>query len=43
MLNDYRLVFEQIDFDGKGVIDFFKFCLINPEKKEDLENLVIIL
>lgn len=29
LLNDYRLVFETIDYDNKGVIDFYKFCLIN--------------
>lgn len=40
-LADYKLVFETIDFDNKAMIDFHKFCLINTDKKDELEFLVI--
>ena len=39
-LADYKLVFEHIDFDNKGTIDFYKFCLINTDKKAELDQLV---
>ena len=35
-LDDYRLIFEMIDYDGEGSIDFGKFCLLNSDKKHDL-------
>jgi Ca2+-binding EF-hand superfamily protein len=41
-LNDFRLVFERIDFDGKGIIDFQKFCLLNSDKRNELEQMVIL-
>lgn len=33
-LPDFRVLFEVIDFDNEGQIDFFKFCLLNYEKAE---------
>ncbi len=31
-LSDYRLLFDQIDFDEAGVLDYFKFCLLDYDK-----------
>ena len=36
-LNDYRIIFEYIDFDNLGYIDFQKFCLLNADKRSELE------
>ena len=33
-LPDFRVLFEAIDFDNEGQIDFFKFCLLNYDKAE---------
>lgn len=38
-LGDYRLIFDAIDYDGKGEIGFYKFCLLNTDRKSDLEKL----
>lgn len=39
-LSDYRLIFDTIDYDGKGEIGFNKFCLLNTDRKHDLNKLV---
>lgn len=39
-LDDYRLVFESVDFDKEGEIDFTKFCFLNTDRKVDLKELV---
>lgn len=36
---DFRLLFEKIDFDNEGEIDYFKFCLLDFEKNEMREKL----
>ena len=36
---DFRLLFEQIDFDNEGRIDYFKFCLLDADKEELRDNL----
>lgn len=41
-LSDYRLIFDTIDYDGGAEIDFSKFCLLNTDRKHDLERLVSI-
>jgi Ca2+-binding EF-hand superfamily protein len=33
-LSDYRLLFDQIDFDEAGEIDYFKFCLLDFDKHD---------
>lgn len=38
-LPDYRLLFDQIDFDVAGEIDYFKFCLLDVNKTELRANL----
>ena len=38
-LGDYRLIFDTIDYDCKGEIGFYKFCLLNTDRKSDLERL----
>ena len=40
-LSDYRLIFDAIDYDGEAEIDFSKFCLLNTDRKQDLQKLVI--
>lgn len=40
-LSDYRLIFDTIDYDGEAEIDFSKFCLLNTDRKHDLERFVI--
>ena len=30
---DYRLIFEKIDFDKGGEVDYFKFCLLDYDKE----------
>ena len=31
-LNDFKLVFNSLDFDQKGVVDFEKFCHLNIDR-----------
>ena len=33
-LSDYRLIFETIDFDKAGEVDFYKFCLLDSDKSK---------
>ena len=33
--DDYKRVFSFVDFDGKGDIDFNKFCLLNTDKNSN--------
>ena len=32
-ISDYRLIFDALDYDEEGEIGFFKFCLINTDRK----------
>ena len=41
-LADYRLLFETLDYDDEGEIGFNKFCLLNQDRKSDLQRLVSI-
>lgn len=36
---DFRLLFEDIDFNDEGSVDYFKFCLLDSDKQEFRENL----
>jgi len=38
-LPDFRLIFEKIDYDNEGLIDYFKFCLLDYDKVELREKL----
>ena len=38
-LADYRLIFDAIDYDQKGEVNFTKFCLLNTDRKSDLLKL----
>ena len=38
-LPDFRLLFEKIDYDNEGEIDYFKFCLLVYDKVELREKL----
>jgi Ca2+-binding EF-hand superfamily protein len=40
-MDDYKKIFESIDYDNEGEIDFTKFCLLNTDRKVDLNELVI--
>ena len=31
-LNDFKLVFDSLDYDQKGVVDFDKFCHLNIDR-----------
>lgn len=35
-IKDYRLVFDVLDYDKKGEVDFRKFCLINTDKSKTI-------
>lgn len=37
---DYRLIFEKIDFDKGGEVDYFKFCLLDYDKEAMREQLI---
>ena len=39
-LSDYRLLFDQIDFDEGGEIDYFKFCLLDVDKHDMRQQLI---
>ncbi len=39
-LSDYRILFNQIDFDQAGEIDYFKFCLLDYDRVNDRERLL---
>lgn len=39
-LSDFRILFDQIDFDRAGEIDYFKFCLLDYDKVELREKLI---
>jgi len=32
-LPDYRLIFDKIDYNDEGEIDYFKFCLLDYDKE----------
>lgn len=38
-LPDFRLIFEKIDYDNEGEVDYFKFCLLDYDKVELREKL----
>eukprot|EP00350_Pseudokeronopsis_sp_OXSARD2_P005076 CAMPEP_0170542934 /NCGR_PEP_ID=MMETSP0211-20121228/2214_1 /TAXON_ID=311385 /ORGANISM="Pseudokeronopsis sp., Strain OXSARD2" /LENGTH=98 /DNA_ID=CAMNT_0010846165 /DNA_START=903 /DNA_END=1199 /DNA_ORIENTATION=- len=38
-LDDYRRIFETLDYNQEGEIDFTKFCLLNTDRKIDLKTL----
>ncbi len=37
-LLDFQKVFNAIDFDGNGTIDFSEFCMLNVDKSKDIPN-----
>ena len=39
-LTDFKMVFETIDYDKTGEIDFSKFCLFNTDKTNDVVSLI---
>lgn len=39
-LNDYKLLFDGIDFDQVGQIDYFKFCLLDYQKEQQRARLI---
>ena len=38
-LSDYKLLFDTIDFDEAGEVDYFKFCLLDVDKHALREQL----
>ncbi len=36
---DFRLVFEKIDFNNEGSIDYFKFCLLDCDQESTRDTL----
>lgn len=39
-LEDFKRVFETVDYDHKGEIDFNKFCLLNADRSQDIRDLI---
>ena len=39
-LNDFKLLFDRIDFDQVGSIDYFKFCLLDYQKEQQRARLI---
>ena len=39
-LEDYRLVYDLLNYDNAEYIDFQKFCLINIDKSNDIKKLI---
>ena len=35
-LDDFKLIFNVLDYDNQGELDFLKFCLINTDKYKDV-------
>ena len=35
-LDDFKLIFNVLDYDNQGELDFLKFCLINTDKHKDV-------
>ena len=42
-LEDCRIIFETLDYDNAGEIDFSKFCLLNTDRKINWAELVSFL
>lgn len=38
--DDYRTVYNTLNYDNGGYIDFQKFCLINIDKSNDINKLI---
>jgi len=38
--SDYKLVYNTLNYDDTGIIDFQKFCLINIDKSNDVDRLI---
>ena len=38
--SDYRTVYNTLNYDNSGYIDFQKFCLINTDKSNDVDRLI---
>ena len=38
--NDYRAVYNTLDYDNSGCVDFEKFCLINIDRSNDIGRLI---
>ena len=41
-MDDYRKIFDEIDYDKEGEIGFSKFCLLNTDRRIDIKKLVTI-
>jgi len=37
-LEDFQSIFSCLDYDHKGSVDFFKFCMLNTDKLKDTHN-----
>lgn len=40
-LIDFKLLFDKIDFDSEGQIDYFKFCLLDYDKEQIRNRLLL--
>lgn len=38
--SDYRKVYNVLNYDDSGIIDFQKFCLINIDRCNDIDRLI---
>ena len=38
--SEYKLVYNTLNYDNSGHIDFQKFCLINIDKSNDVDRLI---
>ena len=39
-LEDFKNIFETIDYDHNGEIDFNEFCLLNADRSRDIRDLI---
>ena len=39
-LEDFQRIFDALDYDKVGEIDFRKFCLLNTDKQRDINNYI---
>ena len=41
-LGDFKLLFDTLDFDGKGHVDFVKFCHMNADRYSVVDLLKMV-
>lgn len=39
-LPDFKMVYDTLDYDKSGKVDFEKFCMLNTDKSTDINRLI---